>query len=79
MVINDVRCQLFYEQLPFGGVGMSGSGRYRGHEGFRTFSNAKTVLRQMDNELQLAQQRPPYTAAARQAISAQIEALRIPR
>lgn len=76
MVINDVRCQLFYEQLPFGGVGMSGSGRYRGYEGFRTFSNAKTVLRQMENDIPLAQQRPPFSDAARAAVSSQIEALR---
>lgn len=78
MVINDVRCQLFHEQLPFGGVGMSGSGRYRGHEGFRTFSNAKTVMHQMADDAPLAQQRPPFSAAARQAISTHIEALRVP-
>ena len=78
MVINDVRCQLFHEQLPYGGVGMSGSGRYRGHEGFRTFSNAKTVLHQMADDAPLAQQRPPFSAAARHAISAHIEALRTP-
>jgi len=77
-VINDVRCQLFHEQLPFGGVGMSGSGRYRGQEGFRTFSNAKTVLHQMTDDAPLAQQRPPFSAAARHAISAHIEALRAP-
>lgn len=76
MVINDVRCQLFFEQLPFGGVGMSGSGRYRGKEGFRTFSNAKTVFYQIDQDAPLAQQRPPYSLAARNAINAQIEALR---
>src|SRR5690606_40247887 len=46
IVVNDVRCQLFYESLPFGGVGPSGMGRYRGHAGFRTFSTAKTVLDQ---------------------------------
>ncbi|MBY4596187.1 aldehyde dehydrogenase family protein [Ottowia caeni] len=76
MVINDVRCQLFYEALPFGGVGMSGSGRYRGYEGFRTFSNAKTILRQMKDDAPLAQQRPPFSEAARAAVIAQIDALR---
>ncbi len=76
MVINDVRCQLFYEQLPFGGVGTSGSGRYRGREGFRTFSNAKTVLYQTEDDAPLALQRPPYSATSRSAINAQIEALR---
>ncbi|MGB3071338.1 MAG: aldehyde dehydrogenase family protein [Ottowia sp.] len=75
MVINDVRCQLFHEQLPFGGVGMSGSGRYRGYEGFRTFSNAKTVLHQMADDAPLALQRPPFSVAARDAVRAHIEAL----
>ncbi len=76
MVINDVRCQLFHEQLPFGGVGMSGSGRYRGYAGFRTFSNPKTVLHQIDDDAPLAQQRPPFSATARAALSAHIEELR---
>ena len=76
MVVNDVRCQLFFEQLPFGGVGASGSGRYRGHEGFRTFSNGKTVVYQMKADAGLAAQRPPFAEAARAAVQAQVEALR---
>ena len=76
MVVDDVRCQLFFEQLPFGGVGTSGHGRYRGHEGFRTFSNAKTVMYQALGEEMLAPQRPPYSPAARAAVEHQIEALR---
>ncbi len=76
MVVNDVRCQLFFEQLPFGGVGASGSGRYRGHEGFKTFSNAKTIVHQMQADAALAAQRPPFSHAARAAVLAQVEALR---
>jgi coniferyl-aldehyde dehydrogenase len=30
--------------LPFGGVGQSGMGHYHGHEGFLTFSHAKSVF-----------------------------------
>ena len=30
--------------LPFGGVGNSGYGRYHGISGFKTFSNMKSVL-----------------------------------
>lgn len=76
MVVNDVRCQLFFEQLPFGGVGASGSGRYRGQEGFRTFSNAKTVVHQMNADAALSAQRPPFGEPARAAIQAQVDALR---
>jgi coniferyl-aldehyde dehydrogenase len=33
----------FLQDLPFGGVGESGMGRYVGHDGFKTFSNSKSV------------------------------------
>ncbi|MHC3939055.1 aldehyde dehydrogenase family protein [Paenochrobactrum sp. BZR 201-1] len=62
MVINDVRIQLAYEALPFGGIGSSGIGRYRGHAGFITFSNQKTIIHQGATEEVLARQRPPYSA-----------------
>lgn len=32
------------DTLPFGGVGQSGMGRYRGKFGFDTFSNQKALL-----------------------------------
>lgn len=60
MVVNDVVCQIFHEQLPFGGVGPSGMGRYRGKDGFRTFSNAMTVLIQSDRDDIVGSLRPPY-------------------
>ncbi len=76
IVVNDVRCQIFFEQLPFGGVGMSGMGRYRGYQGFVTFSNAKTVLYQMRADEPLAAQRPPYGDEVGAALRLQIDALR---
>ncbi|MCT8973703.1 aldehyde dehydrogenase family protein [Microbaculum marinisediminis] len=68
VVINDVRCQLVYEALPFGGVGKSGMGRYRGRAGFVTFSNRKTVLHQKAPEAALARGRPPYSSQAHETI-----------
>ncbi len=44
-VVNDVVVQLMINELPFGGVGPSGMGRYHGRAGFETFSNARAHLR----------------------------------
>ena len=43
MCINDLLSHIAQHDLPFGGVGSSGMGRYHGIEGFQTFSNAKAV------------------------------------
>ncbi|MFC5707685.1 coniferyl aldehyde dehydrogenase [Aeromonas eucrenophila] len=45
MAINESLFQVAADDAPFGGVGPSGMGHYHGHEGFLTFSKAKTVLR----------------------------------
>lgn len=42
--INDTIMQVGIAELPFGGVGPSGMGRYHGKSGFDTFSNQKSVL-----------------------------------
>lgn len=42
--VNDVVVQLGVPDLPFGGAGASGFGRYHGRAGFETFSNMKSVL-----------------------------------
>ncbi len=42
--VNDTISQLFPADLPFGGVGASGYGRYHGRAGFDTFSNMKSVM-----------------------------------
>ncbi|WOD41183.1 aldehyde dehydrogenase [Nodosilinea sp. E11] len=43
--INDVILQVAQWNLPFGGVGSSGLGHYRGQYSFDTFSNLKGVLK----------------------------------
>lgn len=43
--INDTIMHLGVSELPFGGVGDSGIGRYHGKAGFDTFSHFKSVLR----------------------------------
>ena len=42
--VNDVITHVAEEDLPFGGVGHSGMGKYHGKEGFAAFSNAPSVL-----------------------------------
>jgi aldehyde dehydrogenase (NAD+) len=43
--MNDTVMHLTAMSLPFGGVGESGMGRYRGRFGFETFSHARSVMR----------------------------------
>ena len=42
--INDGLLHIVNHNLPFGGVGHSGTGSYHGHESFLCFSNAKAIL-----------------------------------
>ncbi len=44
VAINDTVMHVAADDAPFGGIGNSGMGHYHGHEGFLTFSKAKTVL-----------------------------------
>ena len=62
VTINDVLGHIQQEDLPFGGVGPSGIGSYHGEEGFKTFSNAKAVYKQIGSRFDrlLSAIRPPY-------------------
>ena len=55
-------CQraLLTQDLPFGGVGHSGMGRYGGFAGFKTFSNARSVAH--PPKIDLMAMEPPFTA-----------------
>lgn len=60
MCINDSSMFMLNHELPFGGVGTSGMGRYHGKFGFDCFSHEKTVMKRsfkFENDLRYA----PYT------------------
>ena len=42
--INDATSHVANDDLPFGGIGPSGMGKYHGVEGFKTFSHGKSVF-----------------------------------
>jgi aldehyde dehydrogenase (NAD+) len=57
--INECTIQPLIPDLPFGGVGNSGMGKYHGEWGFRTYTNARGVLyhgTRIDPDLRY----PPY-------------------
>lgn len=42
--VNEVMMHIVNHEFGFGGVGQSGYGRYGGIEGFKQFSNPKSVM-----------------------------------
>lgn len=60
MCINDTLIHISTDQLPFGGVGPSGMGRYHGYFSFELFSHLKSVMKR-SFFLDLAVRYPPYT------------------
>jgi coniferyl-aldehyde dehydrogenase len=68
VTVNDVCWHVAQDNLPFGGVGASGSGAYHGEYGFRTFSKDKPILQQARwNGIALL--RPPYGKRFRTMVS----------
>ena len=63
VTLNNVVGHIQQQDLPFGGVGPSGMGRYHSQDGFKNFSNARAVFKDvpffMDN-LAFGMIRPPY-------------------
>ncbi len=60
--INDVIMHMVVPELPFGGVGASGMGRYHGQWSFETFTHRKGVLSRTTH-LDFPVRYPPYTDA----------------
>ena len=60
VAINDSMTQFVSMNLPFGGVGKSGMGRYHGHYGFESFSHHRAIMKQT-NLIDLKLKYPPVT------------------
>jgi coniferyl-aldehyde dehydrogenase len=61
VTLDEVLIHALIEALPFGGVGASGMGLYRGIDGFRAFSHAKAVFKApRPNMWKLLGLVPPY-------------------
>jgi aldehyde dehydrogenase (NAD+) len=58
--INDTLMQVASHELPFGGIGASGMGRYHGKKSFETFSNMRSVM-EKSNLVDIFARYPPYT------------------
>lgn len=59
--VNDTVVQMLNSELPFGGVGKSGYGRFHGKTGLLAFSNPKSICKTMAiNSYPLNVRFPPY-------------------
>lgn len=71
VTVNDVIFHVSADDLPFGGVGASGIGSYRGPEGFKTFSHSRSVYTQPKIDIAgMAGLKPPYGEKAAKTIKA---------
>jgi coniferyl-aldehyde dehydrogenase len=58
--INSVAAHVLHPSLPFGGVGNSGMGEYGGFEGFKTFSNQRSIYKRGWSLIGAEAFYPPY-------------------
>jgi aldehyde dehydrogenase (NAD+) len=68
LAFNVAVVQLSVPELPFGGVGASGMGAYRGKRSFDTFSHEKAVFAKSFKPETLALVFPPYTESKQKMI-----------
>jgi aldehyde dehydrogenase (NAD+) len=72
--INDLIVQIENLNVPFGGIGMSGTGNYHGYYGFKTFSHERNVMRQGPINM-TASFYPPYARPAQARLRGLVEAI----
>ena len=75
VVINHNAVHYFNNNLPFGGSNNSGIGKGMGVHGFKSFSNAKSVMKQWSPIDGMENFRPPYTGMKKKLISFAIKYL----
>ena len=74
VTVNDVLIHALIEQLPFGGIGASGIGVYRGIDGFRAFSHPRAVFTTSKLNLwKLMGFQPPYGKALRRTLARELK------
>lgn len=71
ITVNDVASHAMQEDLPFGGVGPSGMGRYHGKEGFLSFSHPKSIYTQTPVNI-TSVMNPPYSDRFRKILDRMI-------
>ncbi len=69
LVVNDAVSQHSHPNLPFGGVGASGTGKSHGYQGFLEFSHQKAVMKQRVGYTMPQIFYPPYTGFAKWLMS----------
>ncbi len=75
VTVNDVLIHALMETLPFGGIGASGMGVYRGIDGFRAFSHPRAVFTSPKLNLwKLMGLQPPYGKALQRTLKKELKA-----
>ena len=74
VTFNDTHQHYLQEELPFGGVGTSGSGSYHGHAGFLEFSHPRAVFDQTSVDVfKMIGLKPPYGKRLDKFLASQIK------
>ena len=75
VTFNDTHQHYLQEELPFGGVGNSGSGSYHGHAGFLEFSHSRAIFDQTSVDVfKMIGLKPPYGKRLDRFLASQIKA-----